>query len=240
MKRGYAAKTFEIFLIASVFLVPLVFYGGAANPFWVVERFVLTFSVSLLAAFYLLSVIMKEAVLLRGGAAALPAAVFLLWGFLAIIKVDNLYMFSEKMFSNISVFLFYFMAYSYFMHRPKKRHIIVNFAVFSAFLMALYGILQSAGMDFVSWTTDFGPGRFNAGQSEFSGRASTFVYSACVCRLTVGKRCFCEGYVGRGFFYDVIGSCFYSDKRGLSGFYFFGGSVCRNAAKKYAGYLKGE
>ncbi|MFP4465604.1 MAG: O-antigen ligase family protein [Candidatus Goldiibacteriota bacterium] len=148
-------KIYEIFFIAAVFLLPLVFYGGAENPFWAAEKFMLQFSAAVLVLFYAFSVLMKTDIPFKKSPVDIPVVLFLFWGAAGILKVRNIHVFSDKLFSIAAVFLFYFAAYSYFRERPDKKDRIVNTAVFSAFLMALYGIFQSAGMDFISWETDF-------------------------------------------------------------------------------------
>ncbi len=157
MNPFYLRKTAEISVLSSLVFVPLVFYPAASDPFWVTEEFTLKFwfllSALLFGAYVLLS---KKIFLIKAPFLAVMALFTALTVFGAI-KAYNYAYFWGRVLVFVSVFgmaaiITYLSAGERGEAFPEK---VIFACILSAFLSALYGLMQSAGADFFSWSNTF-------------------------------------------------------------------------------------
>jgi O-antigen ligase len=153
----YFRKIFHILLLLTVFACPLVFFSGASDPFWVVEKFFFKFAVSGTAFFYLLMCAKKGSLALPRTPYDLPLLLFFILSIAGAFFVPNPHMFWDKVYLNACyILLMYFIVTASFdddgYYIPSK---LIALVITASVVAAVYGIMQSAGMDFISWGTTF-------------------------------------------------------------------------------------
>jgi len=157
MAEKYLKKAVEIFLLFFLAFIPLVFFNHANDPFWIVEKFFLRFSSSILACIYLAHVFTSKKILLIKTPYNYLFLGFIALCLLGVFKASNDYAFIDRVFENICYLITAYIAFCFLLSAgtQDKTNKIIMLIVLSAVFMACYGISQSFGVDFLSWQSDF-------------------------------------------------------------------------------------
>ncbi len=149
-------KTLEILFLFMVFMVPLVFSTQANDPFWVVEKFFLKFSVSILAVLFIVYCLLKKQFPLIKTPYNIAFLIFIILNLTGIFAGVNVYAWSDRVFVNLSYMLIFYMTLWYLDGNGKNglNKVLTN-VLRSGFVMAAYGLIQAGGMDFLPWRTTF-------------------------------------------------------------------------------------
>jgi len=153
----YLRKTAEISVLSSLFLVPLVFFPSASDPFWVTEEFTLKMWFLLSACSFILYILSEKKAPVIKAPFLLIAGVFLAVSVFGAVVSYNMSYFWGRLLALFSVFgtaglVVYLSAGDKGADFPDKA---VLASIASAFLSAGYGIMQAAGIDIFSWSNTF-------------------------------------------------------------------------------------
>ena len=149
-------KVIEVLLLAIVFFMPLVFFTQANDPFWVVEKFFLKFSVSLLAVIFVVYCAVKKQFPVIKTPYDLVFLIFIGLNLTGVFAGVNVYAWSDRVFINLCYIILYYITGWYLSgHTPNALNKLLIAALGSGFVMAFYGLIQAAGMDFMPWHTTF-------------------------------------------------------------------------------------
>ncbi len=157
MAEKYLKKAFEIFLLFYITFIPLVFFNHANDPFWIVEKFFLRFAVSILICIFLIYMLAAKKFLLIKTPYNILFLAFIGINLIGIFKISNFYAFIDRFFENICYIITAYLALLYLLsnRQSDKTYKILALLVSAAFFMAIYGIAQSLGIDFLSWQNNF-------------------------------------------------------------------------------------
>lgn len=149
-------KVFGIAYLAAVFLLPLAFYGGHDDPFWGTQKAFLKITAFTLILIYAAVVFFSREIVFVKTGLNLPAAVFFCAVLAGAAVSVNKYAWLDKAACLLALFTFFYGAlfFSYLDKNSVKK--ITTAALASALISAIYGIMQTAGIDFVSYQTTFG------------------------------------------------------------------------------------
>jgi putative inorganic carbon (HCO3(-)) transporter len=151
----FTEKGFEIFLLVICFLIPLTFSVNANDPFWVVEKFFLKFSISILGLLFIALCLIRKEFPAVNTPYTVPFILFIAANLMGFIVSQNMYAAIDRLFVNICyIIIFYLSAWYAFRGSAEIRKMLLTL-LGSAFVMGSYGIIQSAGMDFLPWRTTF-------------------------------------------------------------------------------------
>lgn len=156
MKKNILTKLQNILFLFILFLSPLFFSPLSYDPFWVAERFFFTFCVALLIIIILLRFLLKSSFVYYNTPYNFLFAGFLILNILGVFKVYNYFLWLDALFLNICYFVFFFTSFDYCKQDKNNYKKIIILILFSNFIAALYGIIQSSGFDLLKWQTDFG------------------------------------------------------------------------------------
>ena len=148
-------KVLEIFILFFIFFSPLIFYGEALDPFWVVEKFYFRFSFSILLILNVLYFIKTKNIGFAKTDFNLIFLLFIIVNLLGIFKVINIYSFTNKLFLNLYYILFFFLIINYLSENKENLKKVLLAIIISVSVMSLYGIFQVNGFDIFSWRSDF-------------------------------------------------------------------------------------
>ncbi len=152
-----AGKGFELSVLLTAFMSVLAVNPAGSDPFWVAEKYFFTASVMLSAAFFAAYCALSGRLIVPRSPYKIALAGFLIAGFTGIFTAFNTPEFFDRMFLNLSyaVFLYLIIAASAADENGGFMDKLVSALLLSAFIAACYGILQSAGIDFMPWSTNF-------------------------------------------------------------------------------------
>lgn len=154
-KEKYFKKLSDIVLMFIIFFLPLVFFGMAADPFWVVEKFFFKFSLSILLIIYIIYFLSLKKIPAINNSLNKIFLLFLLVNIAGIIKIASIHYYLDKFVINIYYIIFFLaVLFSINEHSENKNKIILLITI-SVTFMALYGIFQVAGLDIFSWKSNF-------------------------------------------------------------------------------------
>ncbi len=148
-------KAFGIAYLTAIFILPLAFYGGSDDPFWGTQKaFLKITAFSLILIYAVRSVFSLKTPFPKTGL-NLPAAVFLGAVLAGAVVSVNKYAWLDKASCLLSLFVFFYGALVFAAFDKNGVKKITAAALASAFISALYGIMQASGIDFVSYQTTF-------------------------------------------------------------------------------------
>lgn len=135
----------------------LVVNPAGSDPFWVAEKYFFTASVMLSAAFFAAYCALSGRLIIPRSPYKIALVGFLIVSFTGVFTAFNTHEFFERMFLNLSyaVFLYLIIAASAADEKGGFMDKLLSALLLSAFLAACYGMLQSAGIDFMPWSTNF-------------------------------------------------------------------------------------
>lgn len=160
-KEKLLKKVSEIFILFFIFFVPLIFYGEALDPFWVVEKFYFKFSLSILFILNVFYFIKIKNVNFPKTNYNPIFILFIIVNILGIFKIINIYSYTDKLFLNLYYILFFFLIVNYLNENNNNFKKVLILLIISMSIMSLYGVFQVSGFDIFSW------------RSNFSGRAAS-------------------------------------------------------------------
>lgn len=184
----YLNKVFGIVYLTAVFILPLAFYGGHDDPFWGTERALLKiFGFSFILIYLLRMALAGRAVAVRTPV-DIPAAVFFASIIAGAFITVNKFAWLDKAANMFSLFGFFYGAVYFASFDSKAVKKITTAALASAFISAMYGILQASGIDFVSYQTTFnGRAASTFGNPNFLAGHMILVIPVCAA-LAIGAR----------------------------------------------------
>lgn len=160
--KRYLYRAFELLLIFIIFFCPLAVFTAASDPFWVVEKFFLKFSVSLLGIIFAAYCYAGKEYPRFKTPYNIAFLIFIGANILGLIGIPNIYAFLDRFFLNLCyLILFYLTLYYIEKGSGENYKKVLAAALLGGFVTACYGLMQSAGIDFVSW------------RSTYSGRAAS-------------------------------------------------------------------
>lgn len=152
---GYLEKTFETALLFFLAFSPLVFYTAANDPFWVAEKFFFKLAVCALVFIFAALCLARRRVPAVKTPYMTVFAVFMAANLLGIFAAVNYYAFIERVFINGAYIMIYYMVVYYSSLKPGNVNKVIAAVIIPASIMAVYGLIQAAGLDFLSWKTTF-------------------------------------------------------------------------------------
>ncbi|MBN2754580.1 MAG: O-antigen ligase family protein [Candidatus Goldbacteria bacterium] len=152
-----AGKGFELSVLLTAFMSVLVVNPAGSDPFWVAEKYFFTASVMLSAAFFAVSCALSRRVIIPRSPYGFPLFIFMAVTFFGIFAVYNTHEFFDRLFLNSCyiIFMYLIIAASAADEKGGFFEKLLSVYLLSAFIAALYGIMQSAGIDFMPWSTNF-------------------------------------------------------------------------------------
>ena len=150
-------KCIETLLLTLIFFMPLVFFTQASDPFWVVEKFFLKFSISILAVIFIIYCLIKKQFPLLKSPYDFVFILFIAINLLGIFAGVNIFAWSDRIFINLAYIIIIFYLAGWYLMEGGRGNLdkLVFSALASGFVMAVYGLIQAGGMDFMPWRTDF-------------------------------------------------------------------------------------
>ncbi|MEI7542290.1 MAG: O-antigen ligase family protein [bacterium] len=149
-------KALETMLLASIFFMPLIFFTQANDPFWVVEKFFFKVAVIMLVCIFLTYCLIKKQFPLLKTPYDIAFIIFIVLNFLGIFSGVNVYAWSDRVFINLAyIVIYYLVGWSLLDGGTKNLNKLIFSALASGVIMAIYGLLQAGGMDFMPWRTTF-------------------------------------------------------------------------------------
>jgi len=132
--------------------VPLLFYINLENPFTVVKWTFFRVILFIMITAWILKKINDEKICFLKINTFIPFTVFILFSCISysitcIAGLGNIA--AEPFWNIISMMVFFYVTFEYYLKNPFKDHLKTAFFVF--FIVALYGICQHFGLDFFRW-----------------------------------------------------------------------------------------
>jgi tetratricopeptide (TPR) repeat protein len=154
-------KSIELFLLTSIFIVPLAFWLPTNESFELPKSTAFYFFVSLAFITLIIKKSLDEKKEFTFTQFSLPVSVFLIISFISMINgilINKNSFLVHWQFFKLILFctILYFLIINYF--SKSKLNKIIFFLLFSHFIVSCYGILQYFGIDFIKWVS-FGAGR---------------------------------------------------------------------------------
>ncbi len=151
----YIKKITEIFLMFIIFFLPLIFCGMAMDPFWVTEKFIFKFTISILIIFFSIYFLLIKNIPVIKTPLNLIFIFFIIVNIAGIFKILSLYYFLDKFIINIYYIIFFFMVVFFIEQYEINKNKILIIMIISVTFMVIYGIIQVAGFDIISWKSNF-------------------------------------------------------------------------------------
>ena len=155
MRDGLLKKIYEIMLLAGIFILPLVFSRVMADPFWVVERFFLRFAVPLALFVFLVSALTRGRAELPRSRYSTAFLVFITANIAGVFAASNHFYLAGTLGVNLCYIALFYLVLVYCREGGNNPVKIKTAVIASAVIMAVYGMFQAAGIDFVPWQTTF-------------------------------------------------------------------------------------
>jgi len=154
-------KSTELFLLTSVFMVPLTFWLPANEAFELPKSTAFYFFVSLALASFFVRKSLDGKFEFKFTQFSIPVFAFLVISFISMFNgffINKNASALHYQFFKLILFctILYFLILNYFSKFDLKK--LLFFVLLSHFLVSLYGILQYFGIDFIRWVS-FGAGR---------------------------------------------------------------------------------
>jgi putative inorganic carbon (HCO3(-)) transporter len=151
----YIEKTFETALLFFLAFSPLVFHTAGNDPFWVAEKFFFELSACCLAMIFAALCASKGTFPLIKTPYTAAFAVFMAANIAGIFAAVNYHAFLERVILNGAyLMIFYFVVYYAAMRPGNIKKVLISIMA-PAFIMAIYGLVQALGMDFLPWKSNF-------------------------------------------------------------------------------------
>lgn len=154
-EKNMLKKAQGLLLLFVIAFAPLVFSRHTADPFWAVEQFFFRFSMSLLCVLALIRVFTERSFTLFKTPYNIAFAGFMILSLPGIFVAKNIYAFLGGFYTNFLYIVLFFFTLDYVSDEEENLNKALAAIIAPAVLMAAYGILQSLGIDFVPWQTNF-------------------------------------------------------------------------------------
>lgn len=154
-KNDILAKFQNILFLFILFFLPLFFCPLSADPFWVAEKFFFKFLISLLIIVYLIRAFFNSSFIVYKTPYNLFFLGFILFNIIGVIKVHNYFLWADAVFFNIFYFSIFFVSLDFCAQDRNNYKKIIILILLSNLIAAIYGTIQSAGLDPIKWQTDF-------------------------------------------------------------------------------------
>ncbi len=151
----YLQKAFETLMLFTLFFCGLVFFTGANDPFWVTEKFFIYFSTGLLFFAFFALCIARGSFPFFKTPFDMPFALFLAANLIGVIGVMNIYSFGARVFINLCYLVIFYLVVYYGTLAKENIKKAMLAVILAGSVMAFYGLMQTSGMDFISWGNTF-------------------------------------------------------------------------------------
>jgi O-antigen ligase/Flp pilus assembly protein TadD len=154
-EKNMLRKAVDLLLLFTIAFAPLTFSRLTADPFWVVEQFFFKFSVSALCAAFLFKIFIEKQYTAFKTPYNFALAGFMAANVLGALAAKNIPAFLNTVFTNGCYIMLFYLTVDFVSEEEDNYKKVLAALIIPAVMMAVYGLLQSLGIDFIPWETNF-------------------------------------------------------------------------------------
>ena len=154
-EKNHLKKASELLLLFTVAFAALVFSTHTADPFWTAEQFFFKTAVTFLCILYLVRIFVERQFVVFKTPYNFALAGFMIMNLAGIFAAKNIFAFLGTVYLNGCYIILFYFTLDYVSDEEKNLKKMLTAIIAPSVLMAIYGMLQSGGIDFVPWQTNF-------------------------------------------------------------------------------------